>query len=95
MPTYRESYSSFDGVMNAFPQLVNDTVMDRLTPACAARVECVSQAGMPQQLWAASEPVLGTSVKGGMLYNYYYPSPEMQRDAAALLEPACRGLRRL
>jgi len=91
-PEYVEDWTSPWGVMGAFPQLIDRTVLDRLSPACAAAVECVSDAGLPQSLWAADEEVLGTELRRGLLRNVYYPSPEIHIAAADRLEPVCREL---
>jgi hypothetical protein len=91
-PEYVEDWTSPWGVMGAFPQLINRTVVDHLAVACEAFVECVTDTGLPQPLWPAGEQVLGTELRDGMLYNTYYPSPAMHVVAADHLEPVCREI---
>ena len=93
-PDYRIGFGSRGSVLGAFPQLVDAPMVEALAAHCDAYVACVSNAGLPQPLWPATEPVLGTQLREGMLYNAYYPSPEIHREAAARLVPACRELLR-
>ena len=91
-PSYPEHLGSLFGCMSSFPQLVNESMTRQLSLHSDAYVECVSSRGRPQRLWRADQPVPGSIHKDGVLYNRYYPSPEMHEDTAAELEPVCRSL---
>jgi hypothetical protein len=92
-PEYDVDWSSAFGILNSFPQLIDRGVVDRIRPLFGDYVECTSEAGIPQRLWRAAEPVLGTQLgDDGFLWNDYYPSPEMHSLAAERLVPACRRL---
>lgn len=100
-PDYTESYElPLWKLWGNFPQFVNRPMVERLRARCDAYVECVSREGLPQRLYdregnpttitycynlLTREPVTET-------HNRYYPSPEMHREAARLLEPVCRSL---
>jgi len=84
----------------AFPQFVNREMIDEIKRYADEYVECVTDRGLPQLLITKDgKPALVTHsynlVKKKVTvesYNRYYPSPEMQEDAATLLEPVCRKL---
>jgi hypothetical protein len=96
-PDYKESYSGdIYEFFGEFPQLVNRSMVDRIKGLSDEYVECVSARGLPQRLISrfTGEPV---SVRhradlggGSQEFNPYYPSPEMQADAADALVEACR-----
>ena len=92
VPDYRDEFSSVWDLLGEFPQLVNRTMVDQLRTHTDDYVECVSTAGLPQQLWESNEPIDGTTIQNGNLINRYYPSPQMQQEAADVLEPVCRPL---
>jgi len=81
-----------------FPQFVNDDVVGEVLAAAAGRVsyaECVSHRGIPYVLRDASGrviPIWYGEEHGFRSRQSYYPSPEMHQDAAAALEPLCRGI---
>jgi LPS sulfotransferase NodH len=90
-PDYREDYANApQGVLGDFPQLVNAAMVAEIAARCDAYVECVSSAGLPQPLWRSDRTIDGAGLRGDMLVNRYYPSPEMHRQAADLLEAPCR-----
>jgi LPS sulfotransferase NodH/aminoglycoside phosphotransferase (APT) family kinase protein len=91
-PDRVDDYSAPFALLGPFPQLVNRAMVDALRPHCDAYVECVSQAGIPQQLWPCSQPIDGTELDNGLLVNRYYPSPEMHAEAASKLVPQCLSL---
>jgi hypothetical protein len=86
-----------EGLLGSFPHLVNRAMVETVRSRCSAYVQCVSERGLPQELMSRftgrPAPVPQRSDLGGGLHrkNRYYPSPEMHRDAATLLEPVCRG----
>lgn len=93
VPDYEIDWSTTFGILNDYPQLIDRAVLDRVTPHFSGYVECASTSGLPQRLWRADEAVAGTNrEESGWLVNVYYPSPEMHREAADLLEPVCRRL---
>lgn len=92
-PAYRLDRSTPFGVLNHFPQLVDQDVIDAIRPAFGAFVDCTSSAGVPQRLWRTTAPVDGTELGvDGYLYNQYYPTPAMHELAAERLVPVCRRL---
>ena len=89
-PRYTPKWDSASGVMNTFPQLIDDAVVDDIRGSFDDYVECISDEGIPQRLWRASNSVDGAEMgDDGFLYNNYYPSPEMHALAAEMLTPAC------
>jgi hypothetical protein len=92
-PAYEPDWRSSFGIQRHFPQLIDDLVLDRIRPAFGAFVACVSECGIPQPLWSATEALDGADLGAdGLLRNSYYPSPEMHDEAARLLVPVCRRL---
>lgn len=91
-PDLTDDYSAAWKLIGEFPQLVNRAMIDQIRPHCDAYVECASQRGIPQRLWKTDQPVPALVLENGVLYNRYYPSPEMHELAADLLEPECRRL---
>jgi hypothetical protein len=63
---------------------------------CDLYVECVGKRGLPQVLLDrfTGERVTITDPWTSQPWseNWYYPSPEMHKDAANALEATCRGL---
>lgn len=91
VPRYEENYSNIpNGVLGAFPHLVNRQMVDRLATLSDDYVECVSTQGLPQPLWASDQPIDGAVLKSGVLENHHYPSPAMHVAAANALENSCR-----
>jgi hypothetical protein len=77
--------------------LVNLQMVNELRPCCDEYIECTTDRGSPQLLINrfTGGPTKGIVVPNRKLtlrYNSYYPSPEMQIDAADGLESACRNL---
>jgi hypothetical protein len=86
-------------LLGDFPQLLNRAMVEQLRNRADIYVECVSSRGLPQPIFDRSGNP--TSFKGFSpspsqvimkTENWYYPSPEMHEDAAALLIPACHEL---
>ena len=91
-PDYAEDYTNApDGVLGAFPQLVNARMVAEIAARCDAYVECVSTEGLPQPLWRSDHDAPGARSRRGLLFNHYYPSPQMHARAADLLEAPCRA----
>jgi len=91
-PRYKERYGNLQQLFGGFPQLVNHEMMAELLPLSDAYVECITSRGLPQALmsrWDGS-PVPVYKHNRVPHHNLYYPSPQMQEDAAARLEPAAR-----
>jgi hypothetical protein len=74
----------FEGLLGAFPQLVDRATLERVRPHADRYVECVGRAGLPQAMRRAGRRVIP--------WNNYYPSPEMHRAAADALLPECQRL---
>lgn len=96
-PDYVTRYRTTSGLFGAFPQFVNEEMMEAVRPFAAATVEVVSNAGLPQPLVsrfngrpttvdpADDRPDLGGS---SWTHNRYYPSPEMHDEAASAVATA-------
>jgi hypothetical protein len=84
----------------AFPQFVDREMVERLIPHSDEYVECVSNAGLPQQLidmngnptTISHSYSLTNKVVYSDTHNNYYPSAEMHEEAANKLVPACLSL---
>jgi hypothetical protein len=98
-PDYSEDYSDVDQLFGHFPQLVNAEMMAQLTPQVDYYIECVTSRGLPQPLFDRTSGAPTTMVDippvlGGRshTHNGYYPSPEMQADAAGALRESARSM---
>lgn len=93
-PDYTAGLDTLPNLLGGFPQLIDRATLDAFRPHADEYVECVSSRGLPQRLWVSDEAVEGTrrDPTDGYLYNRYYPSPDMHRDAADALMPACARL---
>jgi len=98
-PRYTEALTSVHSLFGRFPQLVNAAMIESIKPFCDRYIECVSNRGMPQTLrsrFTGAPTVVDYARKNeaprGSQINSYYPSPEMQADAAESLLGACRDL---
>lgn len=99
-PDYLERYSSVHAVFGEFPQLVNQEMISQIKPHCTEYVECISRRGSPQLIVSrfTGKPLIIDLAKDPdrqdfqqkWTHNTYYPSPEMQIDAAKALAPICR-----
>lgn len=95
-PAYIQTLDTVHGLFGAFPQLVNQEMVDAVRRDCDRYVECVSKRGLPQplkdrvtgEIISISDP--WTSVAWET--NWYYPSPEMHEDAARALLPAAHAV---
>lgn len=99
-PYYQEKYDNVHRLFSHFPQLVNYSMIQRIKQYSDAYVESISRRGFPQLLisrfthkptyidLAAARKDLEDCKKH--LFNNYYPSPEMQIDAANSLEKVCK-----
>jgi hypothetical protein len=96
-PEYTETHDRVKGLLGKFPHLVNREMAQVVRSYCDTYVHCVTDSGLPQRLTSrfTGSPVrvhrrsdLG---RGMQTVNRYYPSPEMHRHAADLLEAACRA----
>ena len=100
-PDYSEKYGSVAGIFGAYPQLVNREMADKLREHCEEYVECTTTRGIPQTLisrFTGQAVVVETARDRSDLesapwsVNSYYPSPEMQEDAAAAVLAAARSI---
>ena len=102
-PSYREKYTNnVYQLFGNFPQLVNLKMVNQIRKYSDEYVECISNRGRHQLLISrfTGKPTAieidpskaRADLGSGKLerYNKYYPSPEMQVDAAYLLEKVCR-----
>lgn len=94
-PRRLNDYSSFPRLLGHFPQLVLRSMVDKAASKADCYVETICDDGLPQSLWPASQAIDGTEWVNGMLYNNYYPSPQMHSAAVSKLIPACKNLSRL
>jgi hypothetical protein len=99
-PAYQEDYSNVRRLFGAYPQLVNEEMVEELRPNVDDYVECVTSRGLPQPLFdgKTGDPttVAGPEVLGdrALTHNTYYPSPEMHEDAAASLRATAASIAR-
>lgn len=101
-PDHVFGYRSISSLFGEFPQLINREMIEKVRSGCDIYVECVTSRGSPQPLFsrftgkpttvnpANDRPDLGSVT--GWTHNGYYPSPEMNEDAAEMLHPFCRDL---
>jgi hypothetical protein len=89
-PEYEDDYSNFNKLLNDFPHLVNQELLEEIIAECDDYVECISDRGSPQKLLSrfTGKPasVIDGPGKKPKRFNYYYPSPEMHEDAANKLQ---------
>lgn len=98
VPEYKPSLRSVPRLFGDFPQLVTAEMVRAVQKQCDSYVECVTKRGSPQPLVsrftglpvtvtpAADRPDLGAE---RWTHNRYYPSPEMQEDAADAVVGSC------
>ena len=100
-PDYDEKLGSVAGVFGAYPQLVNREMTDTLRRHCNHYVECTTTRGIPQTLISrfTGKPVVVETARdrpdlesAPWSHNSYYPSPEMQQDAANALMASCQSI---
>lgn len=98
-PEYEEKYSSVSHLFNEFPQLVNQYMIEQVESYSDEYIECITSSGSPQPLFsrftgepATVNPANDRQDLAGKVWthNFYYPSPQMHRDAAQLLMPVCQ-----
>jgi hypothetical protein len=87
---YEEFYSDPELVFGDFPQLINARCMRAVQPLFEGFAEAVTSRGSPQPLVNrfTGEPHCINPQFLRPYHNAYYPSPEMQEDAAEVLTPA-------
>lgn len=100
-PDYVETYRSLRSLFGDFPQLVNRPLVESVRKHCNDYVEVVTQRGSPQLLISrfTGEPATihprndrsDLDLDLEWTHNTYYPSPEMQEDAATALFPVCKS----
>lgn len=95
---YEEGIGDLAAYWGDFPHFVNREVVNALRPFADDYVEVVTGRGIPQPLFdKAGQPVMmwpedrfpHVTMRE---HNHYYPSPEMNRDAADALFPAAAKL---
>ncbi|MAF14000.1 MAG: hypothetical protein CMI53_03860 [Parcubacteria group bacterium] len=97
-PDYKEKYTDVNKLFGEFPQLVNKQMVEQIKQFSDKYVECISYQGSPQLLSSrfTGKPITIDNSKihkiftSKFTHNSYYPSPEMNEDAAKLLEPICQ-----
>ncbi len=93
-PDYRENLvSNLEALFGEFPQLVNARMIEQIRGKADAYVECLSKKGLPQTLKSrfTGQAVTVTDPWSGVWEkNWYYPSPQMQKEAANVLFSVCR-----
>lgn len=99
-PFYQEKYTNVAALLGRFPHLINSKMIDEIKKYSDRYVECISSRGMPQLLISrfTNKPVILDPKRedlrklygNNQLFNRYYPSPEMQIDAANIIEKTCK-----
>lgn len=95
-PFYEMRFDHFNSVFGKFPQLVNEDVVSALRPHAASYIEVTSTRGRPQYLYNRFAAGIPQTVDvfphhNPPYENYYYPTPEMQEDAAQAISAAIRS----
>ena len=95
-PAYEMRFHHFNGLFGDFPQLVNDGMVQALQPKADGYTEVAGARGRPHYLYSRFGTGQRQTVDVFPLHdpkheNYYYPTPEMHEDAAALLGKAIRN----
>ena len=75
-----------------YPNHVDREMIEAVKPRADGYVECVSDAGMPQDLRVDGVPVLFKPSGAPIEENHEFPSPEMHKAAAAALAPEIERL---
>lgn len=101
-PEYPEGFKTVNGFFSEFPQMINRPLVDEVAKKVDHYAEVVSSRGSPQPLFSrftgeatTVDPANDRKDLGKgkpWTHNGYYPSPEMQEDAAEKLLPICKGL---
>jgi Domain of unknown function (DUF6473) len=93
-PDYPESYTSKEGLLGEFPQLINLETIEPLFSYVDRFVDATTNRGIPQPFLSrfTGKPIKVNRDGEIMTENKYYPSPQMHQDAADLLEPVIRDL---
>ena len=101
-PAYVMKLGNPSSLFGEFPQLVNPEMVAAVRRLCDYYVECVTDQGSPQPLISrftgkpvTVDPALDRPDLGGgslWTHNHYYPSPEMQEDAAEGLFNTCEKI---
>lgn len=98
-PDYRERYIHVSTLLGGFPHPVNREMLESIKNEADVYVHCVTNRGIPQRLISrfTNKPAKvdpgrpRKDLKGRLwTHNFYYPSPEMQEEAAELLIPVCK-----
>ncbi|MEL7546818.1 MAG: DUF6473 family protein [Pseudomonadota bacterium] len=100
IPSFWQRYDSLYTLFGEFPQLVNQSMINAVSPHADRYIQVVTRRGSPQPLISrfTGEPItINTAddredLAAVWTRNDYYPSPEMHEDFAEhLLEP-CKAL---
>jgi hypothetical protein len=99
-PFYVEEYTDVQALLGRFPQLVNLKMIHEIRKYSDSYIQCISSRGMPQLMISrfTNKPTVIDPKRNdlrllhgkGQQFNKYYPSPEMQLDAAITLKPICK-----
>jgi hypothetical protein len=98
-PEYKERYIHVSTLLGGFPHLVNREMLEAIKKDAEDYVHCVTDRGIPQLLKSrfTGKPTkvdpgrLRKDMKGRQwAHNFYYPSPEMHKEAAKSLAPVCK-----
>jgi len=76
----------------AYPHFVDRAMLDAVRGTADAYVECVSQAGLPQDLTVDGKTILFRPTGEPVNENREFPSPEMHAAAAAAVLPEVKRL---
>lgn len=92
-PFYEMRFDHFNSLFGGFPQLVNHDMVNELAPHAAGYIDASGSRGRPHYLYSRFSTGNSNTVDIFPLHspkyeNYYYPTPEMHEDAAALLSAA-------
>ena len=99
-PDYQMNFQNVKSLLGEFPHLIDTSLINSVKPLADNYVECVSNRGLPQKLYAKNTQntveityALGLGEKAKKSeYNRYYPSPEMHVDAVNALSNICQKM---
>jgi len=96
-PAHRVRLHSLEAVFGAFPQLVDEQMVEAVARHTEHYVECVTSRGSPQPLTTPVKPNdANTGEPDDQVWteNTYYPSPEMHEDASTALQDTAQAMLR-
>jgi hypothetical protein len=92
-PLQPEKFTQVGQLFGAYPQLINQGMIEQIKPLATHYIECATSRGWPQMLYSkikGERPMIYENGKKFERRFNGYPSPEMHEDAAKVLSPLCK-----